>query len=251
MTVFNGASNDIWGFHRFLLLTLLILSGNIISMIGDELIIKEYHTRAAKGIFDIILKDIQLKRRKFVITIAGESGSGKSEIAYELSRLLTTKSITSHIIQQDDYFVYPPKTNEKMRRMGINNVGIGEVKLDLLDKNLEEIFSSKKKIHKPLVIFEEDRITEELIETVGIDVFIIEGTYTTILKNVDLHIFIDRTYIETKKIRMERAREKQDDFLERVLKIEHNIISEHKSKADIIVTKDYSVKKNYINRDWK
>lgn len=212
-------------------------------MVGDRLVIKEFHTKAAREIFNNIFNSIKSKNGKFIITIAGESGSGKSEIASELSRLLEKNSVKTYIIQQDDYFVHPPRTNEKMRRMDIQHVGTGEVKLDLLETNLKTILRGDKKISKPLVIFDEDRITEETITISDIDVFIVEGTYTTILNNVDIHIFIDRTYIDTRKSRLEREREKQDDFLERILKIEHNIISQHEKMADIIVTKDYSVKK--------
>ena len=214
-------------------------------MIGDKLIIKEFHTKAAKEVLDILIETIKSKKGKFIITIAGESGSGKSEIAFELSRLLKTQSINSYIIQQDDYFVYPPKTNEEMRKINIHNVGMGEVKLDLLDKNLEMILHGSKKVYKPLVIFEEDRVTEEGINTFGINVFIVEGTYTTILKNADIHIFIDKTYVDTKKSRSERGRETQDEFLERILKIEHGIISKQKMMADIIITRNYSVEKLY------
>ncbi|MCK4820383.1 hypothetical protein KA005_31755 [bacterium] len=192
---------------------------------------------------EVLLSQIMQAEGKFIITIAGESGSGKSEIATALSQLLAEKGIKNLILPQDDYFVYPPKTNEKMRRTDIGNVGKDEVRLDLLDRNLEEILQLKKKIIKPLVIFNEDRITDELVESEAIDVFIVEGTYCTILKNVDLRIFIDKTYIDTKKTRLERSRENQDNFLERVLKIEHEIISKHKSMADIIVREDYSVEK--------
>jgi uridine kinase len=211
-------------------------------MIGDKLVIKEFHTKAARGILEIIYNSIKSKKGKFIITIAGESGSGKSEIASELAKLLEKEATKTYIIQQDDYFVYPPKTNEKMRRKNIGHVGMGEVKLNLLEKNLKTISSGARRINKPLVIFDEDSITEETINISDIEVFIVEGTYTTILNNVDIHIFIDRTYKDTRKSRFERAREEQDDFLEKVLKIEHNIISQHKKMADIIVTKDYSVK---------
>jgi hypothetical protein len=70
---------------------------------------------------------------------------------------------------------------------------------------------------------------------------IIEGTYTTILKNARDHVFIDRTYKDTAEARMRRAREKQDNFLEKILKIEHDIISSHKVKANIIVSKNHEV----------
>lgn len=205
------------------------------------MIIKDFHTKAARGILDSIIDPIREKRGKFIITIAGESGSGKSEIGAELSRLLSENSKKTYIIQQDDYFVYPPKTNEEMRRLNIQNVGMSEVKIDLLDKNLDEILQGTKKVYKPLVIFNEDRVTEESINTYDINVFIVDGTYTTVLKNADIHVFIDRTYHDTKKSRLERGREKQDDFLEKVLEIEHKIISQHKPKADIIIRRDYSV----------
>jgi uridine kinase len=64
---------------------------------------------------------------KFTITIAGESGSGKSEIGAVLSDLLSEKDIKSIILQQDDYFVYPPKTNAEMRRKDLGQVGLSEV----------------------------------------------------------------------------------------------------------------------------
>ena len=75
----------------------------------------------------------------------------------------------------------------------------------------------------------------------GIKTVIVEGTYTTELKNVNIRIFIDRTYIDTGEAHECRARDEQDEYLEKVLKIEHDIISSHKTQADIIVTRDYDV----------
>jgi hypothetical protein len=53
---------------------------------------------------------------KFVITVAGESGAGKSELASEIARLITEEGFNTGVLQQDDYFVFPPKTNHEMRR---------------------------------------------------------------------------------------------------------------------------------------
>ena len=75
------------------------------------------------------------------------------------------------------------------------------------------------------------------------EVFIAEGTYTTALKNVDARVFIDRDLTDTKKDRAKRAREKQDDFLEQILTIEHRIISAQKKEADIIITKGFDAVK--------
>jgi uridine kinase len=208
-------------------------------MIGDRLIIKDFHTRAAQQICDALTSEIRKKKGHYTITIAGESGSGKSEVAAELARLLAAQSISSYIFQQDDYFVYPPKTNERMRREDINHVGTGEVRLDLLNNHLQKLLKGEPGLKKPLVIFDEDRIDEEEVALKNVKTLIIEGTYTSLLESIDCRIFIDRDYRETKKSRLERAREAQDDFLERVLQIEHEIISQHKARAHIIITGDF------------
>ncbi len=93
-----------------------------------------------------------------------------------------------------------------------------------------------------MVIFDEDRISKEIVKVEGIKVVIVDGTYTTILKNAHQHIFIDRIHIDTQELRRQRAREEQDEFLEKILKIEHRIISSHKPNADVIVTKEYEVR---------
>lgn len=213
-------------------------------MKGDKLVIQKGHVKAGQQIMELLLPRLKKIQNKFIITIAGESGSGKSEIAAVLSELLSEQDIKSIIFQQDDYFVYPPKTNDKMRRNNIGHVGLSEVHLKLLDQNLQEIIEQKSEIEKPLVIYDDDLITKETVKLEGIKVIIVEGTYTTTLKNVNMHIFIDRTYVDTREARKRRAREEQDEYLERVLKIEHEIISLHKTQADIIVTKNFEVKEN-------
>ncbi|MBN2541652.1 hypothetical protein JXI42_02195 [bacterium] len=211
-------------------------------MRGDKLLIEVAHRKAGKGIFNVILPAIKEATGKYVITIAGESGSGKSEIAAVLSENLSESGFRNLILQQDDYFVYPPKTNARKRLENIDHVGISEVKLDLLDENLRDIIQGKPAIEKPLVIFEEDRIITETLDVKDVKVVIVEGTYTTLLDNVQTRVFIDRDLYDTRESRKRRGREVQDDYLERILSIEHEIISLHKARADIVITKDYDVK---------
>jgi uridine kinase len=218
-------------------------------MRGDKLIIEAGHIKAANRIAELLIPQITKDRDRIVITIAGESGSGKSEIASVLSDILSENNIKSTIFQQDDYFVYPPKTNAEMRRKDIKHVGMSEVHLALLDQNLKHILEGKGEIVKPLVIFDADRITEETVKLDDIRVIIVEGTYTTILKNAHQHVFIDRTYIDTKEARRGRAREEQDEFLEKVLEIEHDIILSQKSRADIIVNSDFEVRRNESKKE--
>ena len=213
-------------------------------MIGDKLNIKKEHIDAGQSLSDILLPKIEDSEGKFVITVAGESGAGKSEIAFTLSEKLLEKGVKSAILQQDDYFVYPPKTNADMRKKDIGHVGLSEVRLELLDQNLRDILDGKTEIEKPLVIYEEDRVTSEMIKVDTVKVIIVEGTYTTSLNNVQQHVFIDRTRMDTKESRKERAREEQDEYLERILEIEHDIISANKARADIIITRDYKAEVN-------
>ena len=213
-------------------------------MRGDKVIVGEEHVRAAQGIVGLFLPLILDASQLFVISIAGESGSGKSEIASALQQRLEREDVRSVIVQQDDYFVYPPKSNTAMRRADINHVGVSEVRLELLDENLREARQGSDNITKPLVIFDEDLITEEVLPVEGARVIIVEGTYTTTLTNVDRHVFIDRTYVDTKESRKRRAREAQDGHLERVLEIEHGIIASHREMADLVVTREYDVEEH-------
>jgi len=211
-------------------------------MKGDRLVIREEHRRAARGIAELLLPRIADAGGRFIVTIAGESGSGKSEVASVLSQCLAEKDINSAIIQLDDYFAYPPKTNDRMRRQDISHAGPSEVRLDLLDSNLREITEGAGEITKPLVIYGDDLITEEKLDLESISVVIVEGTYATMLENAHGRVFIDRTYVDTREARKARHREEQDDYLERVLEIEHGIVSRHKADADIIVNADYTVR---------
>jgi uridine kinase len=209
-------------------------------MRGDILIITENHKKAALQSMPFILPKFKEANKPFIITVAGESGAGKSEIAECIAKEFENIGIKSFIFQQDDYFVYPPRSNTKKREEDINHVGIYEVRLDLLEEHCKAAYECRK-IEKPLVIFEENKIDTEEVDLCNYQVFIVEGTYTTALENVDIHVFIDRDYIDTKGARLKRSREKQDQFLEQILKIEHEIISKHKNRAHIIITKEYNV----------
>lgn len=201
-------------------------------MRGDKLIIEAHHTERAREIVENIQDHIA---GGYTITVAGESGSGKSELASEIARILSEQGIPTGILQQDDYFVFPPQTNHEMRRRNIEQVGPYEVKLDFLDSNLRSFKRGEGPIFKPLVFFEEDRITVEEYAVQEFQVLIAEGTYTSLLQFVDLRVFIDRDYHQTLEARKKRARDKFEPFMVDVLEREHQIISRHKERANIII----------------
>ena len=205
-------------------------------MIGDKLIIEPHHTERAEDLFDELQDRL---RTGFTITVAGESGAGKSELAFEIARLMNERGVRADILQQDDYFVFPPQTNHEMRRQNIAQVGPYEVKLDYLDSNLRSFKRGDGPIYKPLVVFDEDRITTEEMDTSDLVVLIAEGTYTSLLNFLDYRIFIDRNYQQTLEARQKRARDKFDAFMLDVLEREHRIISQHISMADAVVLSDF------------
>lgn len=210
-------------------------------MEGDVILVGEEHRRAADAIVDHLIDDIRGTSRRFTMTVAGESGSGKSEVGRALADTLGERDIRAAVLQQDDYYVLPPRFNDAARRANFAWVGTTEVRLDLLDAHLEAAQGGESGVVKPLVIYAENRIDEEEISYEGVNVVIAEGVYTSLCDHVDCRIFIDRNRLETLEHRMKRGREESDPFIEKVLIEEHAIISQHRSRADVIITRDYDV----------
>jgi uridine kinase len=210
-------------------------------MQGDVIIVEEQHRRVAETIAERLLDRIRGANRIYTVTVAGESGSGKSETATAIKEALKVRGLRAEILQQDDYFVFPPKTNDGRRRADIGWVGPGEVRLDLLDEHLASARAGAAAISKPLVVYDEDRITEEELSLAGVDVVIAEGTYTTSLEQVDTRVFIQRDYKDTLQARQRRGREEFDPYIEEVLEIEHGIISRQSKTADVLISRDFEV----------
>jgi len=208
---------------------------------GDIIIVEDHHRAAAARIVDHIAAAVAAKEGRYTLTVAGESGSGKSETAQAIADAFAGRGVVSAIYQQDDYFVHPPKTNDRTRREDIAWVGAGEVHLDLLDAHLQAALDGADEVEKPLVIYEEDRIDTETMDLRDARVVIAEGTYTSLLEHVDTRVFIARNRLDTMEHRMKRGREDFDPFIEEVLTIEHDIISQHRALADVVITRDYDV----------
>jgi len=213
-------------------------------MKGDIIILEEHHRKAAEKILPEIIEKIKAKATRYIITVAGESGSGKSETGKAIADELEKHDIKSVLLGQDDYFFLPPRSNDARRRENEDWLGPHvEVNLSVLDENLKDAINGKQEIAKPLVDYNENLIVEECISLEGVKVLIAEGTYTSLLKNVDTRIFIARNRLDTLEHRQQRNRgdEVGDPFIENVLVMEHKIIAGHKQLADFIITKNYDV----------
>ncbi|PTT42775.1 hypothetical protein DBR28_01830 [Chryseobacterium sp. HMWF028] len=209
-------------------------------MIGDVINLEQKHLDTAENIYEKIKKTFQMPQ-KWVVGICGESGSGKSVTAFALRKVLEEKGITSLVIQMDDYFKLPPKSNHENRQKSLNNVGMHEVHLDKIQETIKKFKEKESFITKPLIHYAENSVTEEILEIEDIQVLIIEGTYVLNIDDFDVSIFIDRTYKDTYENRMKRNRDEQSDFVEKVLEIEHKIIRQFKEKADLLLDKKYHI----------
>jgi uridine kinase len=210
-------------------------------MRGDKILIEEHHRSVADEIAAGIIDRVRAADRRFTVTVAGESGSGKSETAQALADALGDRGVSAIVLQQDDYYVLPPISNDRARRANFKWVGTTEVRLDLLDEHLAAARAGESSVMKPLVIYAEDRIDSETIEFGDALVVIAEGVYTSLLEEVDLRVFIARNRLETLEHRTKRGREAIEPFIESVLELEHEIISQHRTRADIIISREYDV----------
>lgn len=202
------------------------------------------HIKASKIIYSLIADKILEKENMYIISLAGESGSGKTETGNALVKEFADNEISALLLEQDHYFYLPPIANDTMRKKDPTWLGPHkEVNIELLNKNLNDAINGANSIVIPHIDYDSNKETSKIIGIDGVKVIIVEGTYTMLLKSVDTKIFIDEDYTETLKYRKLRNRgnEVNDPFVEGILETEHKIIAGHKYLADIIITKDYEV----------
>lgn len=214
-------------------------------MIGDEII---YH-KGYEKITDFVIEklaSIQKSDSKLCISVGGESGCGKTSLAYALQKDIENNTgLKSFIFHLDDYFKLPPTDNHNARINDISKVGSNEVNLDLLDSHLIHFKEKSRILNKPLVDYHQNKILKEHISCNDFDFCIVEGTYVSTLKTPDFKIFMEITYLDTRISRVNRTRDLINTFNEKVLEIEHQIIKPHYKLANIIINKDL----NIINKE--
>lgn len=206
-------------------------------MLGDVLLITEKHEKAAEQIVDRLSR---IESDKMVMAIGGESGSGKSELAHVISRRLKSKGELAKILHIDNYYrVSPQERTEWRKRHGVESIGLSEYDWDLINQNIAEFRESKEAVLPciDLLTDQEDRL---ITNFEGIKYLIVEGLYP-LKADVDLRIFIDLTYHETKKAQILRGKEPQNEFRLQILQREHEVVQSLRPSADLLVTKDFDV----------
>jgi uridine kinase len=204
----------------------------------------DVHRKAALKIKEALAKKVMDTDNRFIITLAGESGSGKTLTSNAMVKAFSEAGIQSVVISQDNYFVLPPFENDGKRKADPAWLGPHkEVDLDLLEQTIVAAKNGAQSIDIHHIDYESGDKTKEAMPLGPVKVVIVEGTYTSLLRNVDARIFIDEDYHDTLKFRKQRNRgnEVNDPFVENILETEHKIIAGHKHLADFVITKEYEV----------
>lgn len=202
------------------------------------------HENAAKVIVAGITERINLKKSVYTITVAGESGSGKTETGKALLEELGKQGIRAVLLNQDNYFNLPPAQNDAKRKSDPLWLGPHvEVNMQLMQYNLNDAVKGKEEITVPLIDYYAGSRVDQKLNLKEIKVIIFEGTYVSLLKQVDCRIFITSTFIDTLPYRQKRNRgnEVHDPFVENILVTEHKIIAGHRYLADFLISKDCEV----------
>lgn len=210
-------------------------------MLEDVLLIEEKHKKVAKGIVDEILKN---KKDKFIVAISGESGSGKSELTHVVAKTLRNYGIFAKPVHLDNFFkTLPLERREWREKNGVEKVvGINELDWDAIQKTIDD-FKNGRKSTMPCVDLVTEQVDTLITDFKDIDMMVLDGLYAINAEDIDLHVFIELTYHETKKAQKDRGKEKTDDLRMRTLEAEHKAVQSLKPKADLLVNMDYQLVK--------
>ncbi len=212
-------------------------------MLGDVLLINDLHRKAADTIYEYLIKAKSAKKRnyRFIVAISGESGAGKSELSHSLALLLRKNDMRVKILHTDNYYKIPPcDRTEWRKKYGVKKVGFKEYDWKQLNRNIKE-FKEGREALMPCVDIVSQQTDKLITKFSDIDILVVDGLYAIKTRSVDLHVYIDLTYHETKKNIGKRGKENSDSFRFEVLEMEHQNIVTLKPKADLIVNKNYEV----------
>lgn len=208
-------------------------------MLGDVLLIGEKHENAAREILPHILKN---RKDKFMIAISGESGSGKTELSHVIAKMLRKEGIFCKPIHIDNYYrIHPLERTEWRKTHGIETaVGLGEYDWNTIYRNIAD-FKNGRESTMPCIDLVTEQVDHLTTDFSTVDMIIIDGLYAINTEDVDLKIFIELTYHETKKAQVVRGKEPQNEYRMQVLEREHQVVQSLRDKADIFINKEYQV----------
>ncbi len=204
-------------------------------MLNDVVTIETKHTNAATTLFDRVIRD---RKPKFIVTISGEVGTGKCEIAHELGRKLLEEGISVKLLHMDNYYHIPPRERQEWRiKHGLDKIGYEEYDWKTINQNIDDFRMNKRSVLPTVDLFTQT-VDQLHSDFQGIDMLIIEGLYSIKINQSDLRVFIELTYEDTWDEQLLTRKEVLDDFRKKVLEQEHKAVQSLKGFADFYIDFD-------------
>ena len=143
----------------------------------------------------------------------------------------------------DNYYrILPLERTQWRTDNGIEKVvGFGEYDWDTINRNIRE-FKNSESSTGPCVDLVTEQVDQLTTDYSTVDMLIVDGLYAIETDAVDLRVFIELTYHETKKAQKVRGKEPQNEYRARVLEQEHKTVQSMKPKAHLLVGMDYKVR---------
>lgn len=214
-------------------------------MLSDVLLIEEKHQLAAQKIYEQIEK---VRYGRFVVAISGESGSGKTELSHCLADIYKKAGLKAKPLHTDNYYMSLPEVRNEWREAhGRESIGYTEYDWEVINKNIAD-FRVGAVTEMPCVDIVTDQVDRLITDFAKVDVLILDGLYALKTEDVDLRVFIDITYEQTKKAQLRRGKEAQTKFRAMVLEREHEVVTSLKNMGDLFVNLEYKVftKEDYL-----
>lgn len=189
-----------------------------------------------------LAKERQLDGRRLVVGVAGESGSGKSTAATQLAERLNARGVPTAFINQDNYFLRPPRTNHAFRLQDLAHVGPHEVQMALIAEHLLA-FREGRTVSAPEVNYPANRFDTVSRDFAGLQVLIVEGTYVLMLDDLDVRVFLEATHLDTHERRMARNRDIWEPIIDTILDIEHRLIAPQADRAHWLIDRDFHLRR--------
>jgi len=210
-------------------------------MLGDILLITDKHRNAGAKIVENIMQNL---KPKMIVAISGESGSGKTELAHVIAKTMRSHGIFAKPIHTDNFYnTLPLKRRQWRLENGIENVvGYNEYLWDDIHKTIAD-FKAGRISEMPCVDLVTEQIDRLITDFSNVDMLIVDGLYAIKANDIDIKVFIELTYLQTKEkhTKDSRGKEAMDEARWATLAQEHKMVQSLKPLANLLVTMDYDV----------
>ena len=153
----------------------------------DKLRITTGHAKAAHELVPVILEALT-GGGKVILAVGGESGTGKSEIAYLVREIMEERGVSTVEWSFDNAYVTSPEEREGKRAEDYdNNVGLNEMNRSKIEEVMS-CFEQDKPVNVPIVIINEDGsrpIKEVTLNMEDKKVLIFDGLYAALIGEIE------------------------------------------------------------------